>query len=52
MNHVLLINLPRIYDQHIVADTHGGVGLFFFVVGCWLLIEYWVYLLTYHGMRY
>lgn len=24
---------PRIYNQHNVADTHGGVGLFF-VVGC------------------
>lgn len=32
MNHVLFINLPRIYNQHIVADTHGGVGLF------WLLV--------------
>jgi hypothetical protein len=33
MNHVLFINLPRIHNQHIVADTHGGVGHFL-----WLLV--------------
>lgn len=35
MNHVLFINLPRIHNQHMVADTHGGVGLFsLLVVSC------------------